>query len=187
MLDFTVRRQRRVVRSTFSAELNGPVDSIEQVLLLQCTLHRIYCGTTRTPEHMIDLLEGGTLYPPIDFCVDAKAVFDAIRASDACEFAGSSLKLHLISVRDRMAHGLIRRLYWVDTRDMLADGLTKDGIDRLRLHRCSNDCKYVAKHHFEPHSKVFLSSATKSREHSTEELLDEDSAVWAPGQEELQH
>ena len=46
MVDFTVRRQRRVVRSTFSAELNGLVDSIEQVLLLQCTLHQIYCGIT---------------------------------------------------------------------------------------------------------------------------------------------
>ena len=105
---------------------------------------------------MIDLLEGGKLYPPIEFCVDAKAVFDAISAPDACEFAESSLKLHLISVRDRMTHGLIRRFYWVDTRDMLADGLTKGGIDRLFLHRCSNDCRYVAKHTFEPHSKVFL-------------------------------
>ena len=36
-IDFTMRRQRRVVRSMFSAELNGLVDSIEQVLLLQCT------------------------------------------------------------------------------------------------------------------------------------------------------
>ena len=38
LVDFTVRRQRRVVRSTFSAEVNGRVDSIEQLLLLQCAL-----------------------------------------------------------------------------------------------------------------------------------------------------
>ena len=55
---FTVRRQRRVVRRTFSAELNGLADSVEQVLLLQCSLHRIYCGTIQTPERMIDMLEG---------------------------------------------------------------------------------------------------------------------------------
>ena len=71
------------------------------------------------------------------------------------ELGKGSLKMHLISVWDRMTHGLIRRLYWVDTRDMLADGMTKGGIDRLLLHRCSNDCKCVAKHEFEPHSKVF--------------------------------
>ena len=34
MVDFIARRQRRVVRSTFSAELNGLVDSVEQMLLL---------------------------------------------------------------------------------------------------------------------------------------------------------
>ena len=127
-------------------------------------------------------------YPPIDYCVDAKAAFDAISASDACELAESSLKLHPISVRDRMTHGLTRRLYWVDARDMLADGLTKGGIDRELLHRCSNDCRYVAKREFEPHSKVFLGSATKSLalEDSKEELLDEEDAVWAPGRRELQ-
>ena len=34
LADFTARRRRRVVRRTFSAELNGLVDSIEQMLLL---------------------------------------------------------------------------------------------------------------------------------------------------------
>ena len=67
---------------------------------------------------MIDMLEIGQLYPPFELCVDARAVYDAISASDVCEPGESPLKLHLISVRDRMSHGLVRRLYWVDTRDM---------------------------------------------------------------------
>ena len=71
---------------------------------------------------MIDLLEGDTLYPAIDFCVDTRAVYDDIFASDASEFAEGSIKFHLISVRDRMAHGLIRTIFLVDTRDMLAVG-----------------------------------------------------------------
>lgn len=40
-VDFTVRRQRRAARSTFSAELNGLVDSMEQMMLLQVALHLI--------------------------------------------------------------------------------------------------------------------------------------------------
>lgn len=50
-IDFTVRRQRRVVRSTFSADLNGLVDGIDQVLLLQVTLHQkyIYIYIWRSP------------------------------------------------------------------------------------------------------------------------------------------
>ena len=82
------------------------------------------------------------MYPPLDICVDAEAVYYAIAASDVCELAACSLKLHLISVRDRMMHGLDRAFYWVDARDMLADGLTKGGIDRLLLHKVSNDCVY---------------------------------------------
>ena len=33
LVDFTVRRQRRVVRSTFSVKLKGRTDSVEQLLL----------------------------------------------------------------------------------------------------------------------------------------------------------
>ena len=60
--------------------------------------------------------------------VDARAVCDAVVAIDACEPQDSSLKFPLISVRDRLTHGMIRRMHWVDARDMLADGLTKGGI-----------------------------------------------------------
>ena len=86
--------------------------------------------------------------------MDARAVYDAVAATDTCEPAESSLKLHLISVRDRMEQGIIRNLYWVDTRDMLADGLTKGGIDRQLLHSVSQDCQYKAKHECECHSKI---------------------------------
>lgn len=77
------------------------------------------------PERMIELLERGLMYTPLDICVDARAVCDAIRAPDACEFAGSSLKFHLVSVRDGMTYGQVRKLSWVDARDLLADGLVK--------------------------------------------------------------
>ena len=155
LIDFTVRRQRRVVRSTFSAELNGVVDSVEQLLLLQVTLHQIYMGTSQTPEQMVDMLENGQLYPPLDVSVDARAVYDAVSATDTCEPAGSSLKLHLLSVRNRMESGIIRRLHWVDTRDMLADGLTKGGIDKQLLHQVRNNCRFKVVHEAHTHSKSF--------------------------------
>ena len=74
---------------------------------------------------MIDLLERGSMYPALDICVDARAVYDVIRAPDVCAFTGSSLKFHLISVRDRMTYGLIRKFFWVDARDMLVEGVTE--------------------------------------------------------------
>lgn len=118
---------------------------------------------------MIDLLEGGELYPPFDFCVNARASYDAIGASDACEPAGISFKLHFITVRDGMAHRLIRKPFWVDTRDVLADGLAKGGVHRLLLHSCSNGCRYASKHGFLVHSKVFGRSTTNSDSAKIEE------------------
>ena len=68
------------------------------------------------------------------------------------------MKLHLISVRDRMAHGLVRKFVWFDVRDMLAYGLAMGGIGRLLLHSCSNGCTYVSKHELLVHSEAFGSS-----------------------------
>ena len=112
---------------------------------------------------MIDLLEHGGLYPSLDVAVDAKAVFDAVAATDACDPQECSLKLHLISVRDRFAQGIIRRTHWVDTRDMLADGLTKGGIDGTLLHNVSNDCRFILAHNALTHNTFsVVGSATIS-------------------------
>ena len=46
-VDFAVRGQRRVVRSTFSVESNGLVDIFEPMFVFQCALHQIYCGTAQ--------------------------------------------------------------------------------------------------------------------------------------------
>ena len=110
---------------------------------------------------MIDLLEHGGLYPSLDVAVDAIVAFDAVAATGACDPQECSLKLHLISVRDRMSQGIIRRMHLVDTRDMLADGLTKDGIDRALLHSVSNDCRFELAHPALTHNKTsVVGSAT---------------------------
>ena len=74
-------------------------------------------------------------------CVDARAVYDAISATDICEFWESRLKLHLISVRDRVDQGIIRRFYLVDASDVLADGVTKGDVDRTLSHNMSDGCR----------------------------------------------
>ena len=128
-------------------------------------------------------MENGALYPPVDMCVDARAVYDAVAASDVCDPAESSLKLHLISVRDRMAQGILRYLYWVDTRSMVADGLTKGGIDRTLLDAISERCRYVCEHEPLRHCKVeSLTRVTTCREGIGSENKDfkEDAPLQTP-------
>ena len=85
MIEFICGRQRRVVRSTYSAELNGLIDSIEKAILVQILFHQIWCARDQPVADMATLQEEGKLQPPIKGVVDAKAVFDSIRASDVCE------------------------------------------------------------------------------------------------------
>ena len=74
----------------------------------------------------------------IDAVVDAKAVFDAIAGADACNPMECSLKLHLLSLRDKLAQGILKRLFWSDTRDMVADGMTKGAVERKEIHTTMN-------------------------------------------------
>lgn len=95
-VDVIVRRQRRIARSIVSAELDGLVDRVEQMMVSQVALHHIYCGTNQAPEDMEDLLETGRLYPPLGLSIDARAVCGAASAADIGEPQASSLTLHLL-------------------------------------------------------------------------------------------
>ena len=128
-----VRRLRRVVRSTFAAEINALLDAIESLIILQLAMHQIQNGTAESAEQLMEKLEMGGLSPPIEACIDARSVFDAIAASDVTTPQEATLKLHLVSIRNRIENGVLKRLWWVDTRDMVADALTKGGIDRKLL------------------------------------------------------
>ena len=65
--------------------------------------------------------------------IDARAVFVTLTAQDASEPSESSLKLHVLAFRDRLDRGVCSVRWWTDTRDMVADGLTKGGVDRRIL------------------------------------------------------
>ena len=133
LLDFVVRRLKRVVRSTFAAELNALTDAVETIILEQLILHQVFCGTTESAEQLLHRLENGRLYPPMEALIDAQSVFDALVAPDAGTPLEASLKVHIISIRDRLARGVLRKIGWTDTRDMVADGLNKGGIPRQAL------------------------------------------------------
>ena len=145
LLDYLVRRIRRVVRSTFSAELNALIDSIESMILSQVALHEIFCGV-QDVKMLVQKLESGSSYPPLEVVTDAMSVFEAVSCGDCCTPTESSLKLHLLSVRDRIQRGVIHALHWSDTRDMVADGLTKGGVGREMLVNASQHGLYKPQH-----------------------------------------
>ena len=122
-------------------------------MALHGPLHRIYiyiyiAEPLSPPQGMVDLLESGMLYPPFDLGADARAVFHAVSGIDTCEPAD-----HLVWGQDMLFQTIVRELFWVDARDMLADRLTNGGIDMYRLHQISNICRYVVRRETLVHSK----------------------------------
>ena len=146
LIDFLVRRIRRVVRSTFSAELNALIDALGNLLLVQLALHDIFCGVSSDVNELVERLEAGRLYPPTECCTDAMSVWQAIVAEDCGTPQECSLKLHLLSLRDRLQRGVLRSIHWTDTRDMVGDGLTKGGVNRELLMSVSKDGTYKMQH-----------------------------------------
>ena len=79
---------------------------------------------------MAKAAEEGKLTLPLEICIDAKAVFDSLAAPEFSMPAEATLVTHVHSLRDDLAQRRLNKLWWVDTRDMVADGLNKGGLPR---------------------------------------------------------
>ena len=69
----------------------------------------------------------------LEAAIDARRLFSAVEAKETKVPSECSLLSSIQCVRELIDEKRLRRLYWIDTRDMLPDGLTKGSIDRLAL------------------------------------------------------
>ena len=58
LIEYLSKRQKRVTRSTFSAELNGLLDNLEQTILIQIAVHEVTHGRERNIDQLKDKLQG---------------------------------------------------------------------------------------------------------------------------------
>ena len=83
-------------------------------------------------------MSGG--YVPIALYLDAKSVFAAVTATFIKQPADKSLLCHVQYLRELLDKGILSFLFWIDTRDMGADGLTKGAVARSLLHTYMGGC-----------------------------------------------
>ena len=113
------------------------MDTLDIATIVQFTLEEIFNPGSSKSETMQQLFEQGNLHFPLELCIDARAVYDAITAPEYTSPAEATLVNHLHSIRESVRDGRISRLWWIDTRDMVADGLNKGGLPRDPiLHVC---------------------------------------------------
>ena len=82
---------------------------------------------------MAEIQENGEFLFETDGYVDAKAVFDAVKAETVKVTHDKKMYIHTLSARELLDKRQVRRQSWIDTLDMAGDGLTKGSVDREAL------------------------------------------------------
>ena len=144
ILDYAARKQQHVTRSTFAAELFSACDGVDHGLLVTITLHEIERGSRSAGEARRLREEGGLAFN-MWLCIDAMSVLAAMTAEAVRAPAEKSLIGHLLWLRELADRGILTGAAWVDTRDMLSDGLTKGSVDRSLIDSALNG-KWVLNH-----------------------------------------
>ena len=132
-IEYYARKQRRVVRSTFSAELNAAADAYEVSRLISLTLSALWLPATCTARSLGALEAQGQLPFSIDLYIDCRSILDSLRQEIVKVPSEQTLILLLLSLKEALLSWSLRHIAWVSTGDMLADGLNKGIVSRRSL------------------------------------------------------
>ena len=159
VIDYTAGKQNHVCRGVWSSELHNQCDMIEMASIISgFTLETIH--GPQTGESLMHRLSRGQLPMQIEALTDSYSIFSYLAAAHPKLPAEKSTYYHLAYLREKLVCGLIRSYNWTDTRDMVADGLTKGSADRSALSAIMDGRYHL--HHLVHEYKEPASSATST-------------------------
>ncbi|CAE7210155.1 unnamed protein product [Symbiodinium sp. CCMP2456] len=132
LIDAQSQSLKLVTRSTFSSETLAAVGTTDGLTPLMYTFEEMIRGVVDAPRARQLREQGGFVFDS-ELCVDALNLYYALSAQYPKMPAEKTLYTHIAWIRDLLKAGLVRAVSWVDTRDMLADALTKGKIDRQAI------------------------------------------------------
>jgi hypothetical protein len=135
ILEYVAGRQNQVVRGVWAAELHNQCDMIDTAVLLTSFMDEVRYGPQSGETQKQKREEGGSFAMTIDAFTDSHSIYSYMKALHLKFPADKGTFFHLAYMREALASGLLRSLTWLDTRDMVVDGLTKGMLDRSALHR----------------------------------------------------
>ena len=128
-VDFWSRKQTRVCRSTFAAELHNLSEAAEEGMLLAGFFQECLYGP-QPAAVLTKMLEESRMDVKVWLYVDAMSVFQAV-ANESTRCPTEQQMLYEIkALKQHLEDGRVDKLLWIDTRDMLADALTKGKVGR---------------------------------------------------------
>ena len=137
VVEFYSRKQPRVCRSTFSAELCS-VDDASSIGLLIRGMFAEICEGRRGAAEMARRTDNGELGVELEIGTDNRGLFNGATATEVKTPSEPHLLYMLKALRERLDARSINALWWFDTRDMVCDAMTKGNLSKeplLRLWR----------------------------------------------------
>ena len=134
IIEYVSKKQTRVCRSTYSAELFSCIDVRGLALNVKMTITEVLQGTT-TAATLSDALETGKMAIELDVVIDAAAVYENLIVEETNLKTPSdvAMLIHALKMKELLRRNQVSRLIWTDTRSMLADGLNKGSVSRDAL------------------------------------------------------
>ena len=120
-LSFRSSKSKRVASSTSHAETLSLINGLEEALFIQTWLYELDhpgCSTLEIIAATQDLT-------PIVGCTDCHDLFDNLIKAAMPTPANKSMTLYLVALREMKTEGRVQAYVWIDTKDCLANGLTK--------------------------------------------------------------
>ena len=135
LLHVESRSIKTVCRSTYAAELLAATATTDVLIPLTITMTEVVHGVLGAEELKRLREEGWRDSAPITtrLLIDAKSVFESLKATVFKAPSENSLAGHVLWLREMLEKKLLQYVTWSDTRDMLADGLTKGSVSREAL------------------------------------------------------
>ena len=129
LLDWQSKKQTHVCRATFSAELFSALDAANLALLINAVLTEVLWGPTSAAA-LETAQTAGKMPIGLHLCFDAKSVLTSVDGTGPVKASEKHLTLHLLKLREWLQTRVLEAAWWIDTRDMISDGLTKGKIPR---------------------------------------------------------
>ena len=130
VLEYISKKQSKVCRSTYAAELHSALDVAGLALTINSVMTEILQGPCDAAT-LLAKQESMSQALQVTLVIDALSVFNsAINEDGHC--TDQSVFLHMLTLR-QLLRTSIQTLVWCDTRFMLCDGLNKGTVDRKAL------------------------------------------------------
>ena len=171
LIDWHCGTLKQVSRSTFTSEGLACVAAVDQGITVAVTLHEVIAGPTSIAQTK-KLVEEAQLTFGLEAYVDAMSLLKALQASAIKIPQERSFLLSQLWLSQYLQKGVLRSLSWTDTRDMIADGLTKGSIDRILLHKACEGSRTLT------HATEKLSKDSMQQGHQPDSAPDEYNAHW---------